>query len=557
MNQGKLQNDIRINHRGFLTGSPKRFVLVNYEGENLDFSVCVTENVEERVVFSGKMQRVEENEEVYFVGDFFELRENGDYHILAGGKRSRQFVIYDGAYDICKRMLLEYFTYQRCGHALGWAGECHLDDGYIAETGEHVDLSGGYHQSCDLRKSPGGVSIGVNAMLRFAVKDESAWGKILVRDEAKWALEYFIKTIQQNGAMYNTLNSPFGWQGRVFYKSPAPSSAQWNVTSCLALGYEYFRKKDGEFAKRCLDTAKRSFDFLMGESRPSGVYTHPDKYPLGMDPDFFYEQCVKDSTADLCYQILACADMYRQTDGKEYLEHIKKCLPSVLCEIKDGFVLMRREAKGRTVSGTCSYSWLMGGLLSLIEAYELIGDECGLEKKLTDALSELCTFAKKSVWRRMERTLSLDDIDVVDGHEGKTKREMMGEVSEFNGYFYSPREQFEPSYACYIGIFLAKGARAFGNSEYLAQAQAILDQLLGGDELDSSRVRGIGFNSVQHYSYGQFFPSTPFIPGAVGVGYSAFDTENAGSEYDMPCVGLAMYLISEIERAQQNLRPCV
>lgn len=549
MKKSELQNDIRINHRGFMKNSPKRFVLVNYGGENLDFSVCVTENVEERVVFSGKMQRVEENGEVFFVGDFSEVRSDGDYHILAGGKRSRQFVIYDGAYDICKRVLLEYFTYQRCGHPLGWAGECHLDDGYIAETGEHVDLSGGYHQSCDLRKSPGGVSIGVNAMLRFAVKDESAWGKILVRDESRWALEYFIKTIQENGAMYNTLNSPFGWQGRVFYKSPAPSSAQWNVTSCLALGYEYFKDIDSEFASKCLNASIRSFDFLMGENRPSGVYTHPDKYPMGMDPDFFYEQCVKDSTADLCYQITVCADLCRQTGEKSYIEHIKRCLPEVLCQINDGFVLMRREASGRTVSGTCSYSWLMGGLLSLFDAYELIGDSCGLREALVCALDSICAFADKSVWKNMQRALSAADIDVVDGHEGKTKREMMGEVCEFSKYFYSPNEQFEPSYACYIGIFLAKGARLFKNESYKMHAQSILDQLLGGGELDSSRVRAVGFNHAEHHSYGQFFPSTPFIPGAVGVGYSALETSNNGSEYDMPCVGLAMYLISEIERA--------
>lgn len=552
MKKYELQNDIRINHRGFLRNSPKRFVLVNYEGENLEFFVYKTENVQGSVVFLGKMQRVEENGETLFVGDFSALRENGDYHILAGGKRSRQFVIYDGAYDICKRVLLEYFTYQRCGHPLGWAGECHLEDGIIYETGEQVDLSGGYHQSCDLRKSPGGISIGVNAMLRFALREKSAWSKILVRDEARWALEYYLKTIQESGAMYNTLNSPFGWQGRVFYKSPAPSSAQWNVTSCLALGHEYFKETDKDFAKRCLEAAKRSFDFLMGESRPSGVYTHPDKYPLGMDPDFFYEQCMKDSTSDLCYQILICADMCRQTGEKTYIEHIEKCLPYVLKELENGYILMRREEKGRTVSGTCSYSWLMGGLLALFAAYELIEDRINLEGVLKHALDMACEFGEKSVWRNVQRTLSCADLDVEDGHEGKTKREMMGDVCEYKGYYYNPNEQFEPSYACYIGIFLAEGARIFKNERYKAQAQAILDQLLGGNELDSSRVRGIGYNNIQHYSYGQFFPSTPFIPGAVGVGYSSLDTENAGAEYDMPCVGLALCLICEIERATAN-----
>ena len=548
MKREELQNDIRVNHRGFLKNSPKRFVLVNSNTENLDFSVCITDDVVEKAVFSGKMEKVVDGGEVYFVGDFSALTGEGDYHILAGGKRSRQFVIYDGAYDICKRMLLEYFTYQRCGHPLGAFGTCHKDDGIIAETGERVDLSGGYHQSCDLRKSPGGVSIGVNAMMRFALCDKSEWGKILVLDEVRWALEYFVKTIQENGAMYNTLNSPFGWQGRVFYKSPAPSSAQWNVTSILALGHEYFKSKDEAFAKKCLETAVRSYNFLMGDSRPSGVYKHPDKYPMGMDPDFFYEQCVKDSTADLCYQISASYDLYRQTGDEIYVARIKDALPNVISQLKDGFILMRREENGRTVSGTCSYSWLTGGLLSLFDAYEALGDECGLENAIKNALDKICDYGEKCVFKNMQRLLSSGDLDMVDGHENKTKREMMGDVSEFGGYFYSSREQFEPSYALYMGIFLAKGARIFKNARYSAQAQSILDQLLGGNELDSSRVRGIGYNHAQHHSYGQFFPSTPFIVGAVGVGYSSLDTYSTSSEYDMPCVGLSLYLISEIEK---------
>ena len=213
MSKPKFQNAIRINHRGFLKESQKRFVLVENQTGNDDFSVFLIDDVREIKVFEDKMTAVLEDGITYYVGDFSTVTKNGDYFILAGGYKSRQFVICDGVYDICQRIMLEYFKYQRCGHPLGWNGACHLDDGYIKETGERVDLSGGYHQSCDLRKSPGGVSIGVLAMLRFAMKDETEWGKILVADEVRWALEYFIKTIQENGAMYNTLNAPFGWEG--------------------------------------------------------------------------------------------------------------------------------------------------------------------------------------------------------------------------------------------------------------------------------------------------------------------------------------------------------
>ena len=375
-----FQNAIRINHRGFLKSSKKRFVLVENATHSDTFDVYLVKDVKEIKVYSGKLNTFYQDGKELFVGDFSLLTDEGDYFIEAGGVRSRQFVIYDGAYDICQRVMLEYFKYQRCGHPLGWNGACHLDDGFIKETGERVDLSGGYHQSCDLRKSPGGVSIGVVGLLRFALKDKSEWGKILLADECRWALEYYLKVIQENGAMYNTLNSPFGWDAREFYKSPAPSSAQWNVTSILALGYLYFKDKDIDFAEKCLYKAICSYDFLMGENRPKGVYMHPDKYPIGMDPDSFYEQCEKDSTSDIAYQITISKDLYQATGEKKYLEIIKSNVPKILCEI-DGFVLKRREENGKLVNASCSYSWLMSGLLCLFDAYELLGDFCGLKDK--------------------------------------------------------------------------------------------------------------------------------------------------------------------------------
>ena len=130
--------------------------------------------------------------------------------------------------------------------------------------------------------------------------------------------------------------------------------------------------------------------------------------------------------------------------------------------------------------------------------------------------------------------------------EGKTRRESIGELLKYGKYYYQKDAPFQPSYSCYVGIILAKGAKVLGEPKYMGYAQSILDNLLGCNNLDSSRIRGIGYNNAPHHSYGQFFPSTPFIPGAVGVGYHTLDTYSSSSEYDMPCVGISMYLISEI-----------
>ena len=543
MDNCKYQNPIRINHRGFLPNGQKRFVLTNNHTGCRAFSVYLVDDVKEIKVYEGELiSKIEDGKELFY-GDFSSVTREGDYFVEIGGLRSRQFVIYSKSYDICQRILLEYFKYQRCGHPLGWNGACHLDDGYIKETGEHIDLSGGYHQSCDLRKSPGGVSIGVLGMLRFAVKDSSQWGEILATDEARWALQYYLKVIQENGAMYNTLNDPFGWEGRIFYKSPAPSSAQWNVTSILTLGYIYFKDRDVDFAKKCLDTALRSYDYMTGEMRPSGVYKHPDKFPFGMDPDFFYDLCKKGSSADIAYEITVSADLYRATGNVRFLDIVKDRIPKILDCLKDGFILTRNDNPERTVSSSCSYGWLMGGLLSICDAYELLGDCFDLKNKLTKALDGICDYADKSIWRNVQIIYSGADLDAPCGHENKTRRQSISDLTEYNSYFYSKKSFFEPSYSCYMGIFLARGAKLLGSYRYMSYAQSIADSLLGANIIDSSHIAAVGYNQPRHNAFGQFFPSTPFIPGAVGVGYSSVDD---CSEYDMPCVGLSMYLLSEI-----------
>ena len=561
MYKPEFQNPIRINQRGFLTGSAKRFVLTENKTDSLAFSIVLTDDVVEYTVYEGVMERVEEDGDVFYVGDFSSVTREGDYTVVAGGYQSRQFVIYDRAYDICQRTLLSYFTYQRCGHPLGWNGACHLDDGFIKETGEHVDLSGGYHQSCDLRKSPGGVSIGVLAMLRFAVKDDSEWGAILTRDEAAWACDYFVKTIQESGAMYNTLNAPFGWGGRKFYRSAAPSSAQWNVTSLLTVGASYFKDIDPERSARYLAAALRSFAYMTGEARPKEVYTHPDPYPRGMDPDYFYNQCRIGSTADLAYRMIAAADLYRATGEDRFLSDMRANLPLIVMQLGDGIgahVLTRKDEPGRTVTSSCSYTWNPGGLLALCDAYELLGDEFDLKKKLAAAMKSASDLMDRSVWRKVRKLHSKADLDAPTGHPSPdhpcpTVREGLGRLTYVGNYtcgdivlegYTSEYESLDPAYGGSIGIFLARASKLLGEEKYMAYAQSVADIMLGGDELDSSRIRGIGYNHAPHWSYGQFFPSTPFIPGAVGVSYSKLD---GTVEYDMPCVGMAMYLLSELK----------
>ena len=562
MNGNVMQNAIRVNMRGFLPNSYKRFVLCENGTGSDEFTVTLIhgEFVEHTVVYKGKMTEAHDEHGInWWVGDFSEVTADGDYYITAGGVDSRQFVIYKNAYDICQRTMLEYYTYQRCGHPLGWNGRCHTDDGYIAETGEHVDLSGGYHQSCDLRKSPGGVSIGVLGMMRYAVTDNSEWGDMLVTDEVKWACDYYVKNIQENGVMYNTMNDPFGWSGRIFYKSAAPSSGQWCASSILALGYLYLKERDLERAEKYLNAAIRSYDYLVSDRRPNALYRHPKVAQRGFDPDFFYDLCQKNSTADNFYRIMVDCDLYRATSDERYKQDIVATLPSVLDKLLDGdlaYVANEVFFEGGTVGGACNYSWSPAYPTALTDAYEIVGDVFGLKEKIRAAADAMLKNAGISVWGEVKYIRSEADLsrkaDMPKPSQPdytqmeKYKNILVSYGSQGNQkYYLIDNGQISP-HCTVLGVFLAKASKICRDKKYSDFAQAALDLMLGVNPQDSSHIRSIGYNHSMHKAFGQFFPSTPFIPGAVPIGYKTVNAYDAFAEYDMPCVGNMMHLITEL-----------
>ena len=559
------QHVIRINQVGFLPDSSKRFLWTGDTPKSKRFSVQYLEHCVYSEVYSGTVELQSGNDgDSAWVGDFSAVDQPGDYIIEIDGVKSRQFVICKGAYDLCARMMMEYYTWQRCGSELGWAGKCHMDDGYIKETGEHVDLSGGYHQSCDLRKSPGGVSIGVLGMMNYVLREHTPWGNRLFADEARWACDYFTKTIQDSGAMYNTLNAPFGWGGRTFYRSAAPSSAQWCTTSLLALGSLYFKKRDPVLSQKYLEASLRSWNYMTGPERPAELYKHPDPFPRGMDADNFYALCYKDSGADLAYHAVTAANLFRATGDKSYLEVLREKAEKFASLCLDGdaaFCVLANETTQNLVVGA-AYSYIPGNLLALCDALELLpAPSAFLREKCRCAADALCAFMKTNVWHHIRPVFGEDDMNAIVGHpapgrvlptrrEGMTAETPLKTVQngeEYVCYYDRANQTFQPTTECAFGVFLARCAKIFGNPEYRACAQSVIDQLLGVNPLDSNHVLGIGTNHAPHRAFGQFFPSTPFIPGAVGVGYNTLDVyKGCGSEYDMPCVGMALYLIAHL-----------
>ena len=522
---------IKINQVGFMPNSPKRFI-IDEKPETMDFSVIKVDDVKEVVKYRGTLQEEITETGTGYVGHFDEVSEEGDYFIRCGKDNSRCFIIYNKAYAHLIRVMLSYFTYQRCGDDLGWAGKCHSDDGIIVETGECIDLSGGYHQSCDLRKSPCGVSIGLYGMARSAINDNTCAGKILFKDELMFACDYYLRLISPEGIMRNTLSFPFGWEKRQFFNSPAPASGQWCATRLLALASIIVPEKKDEY----MSTALRSWEYLNSDRRSEGLYKHPAETPRGMDREEFFALTYKDSIFDKAYKVCCAADFYRATKDEKWLEYVKEA----------------QELDARELSGISMYGYSVGAgmFFALSDAAEL----CGIcMDKLKEAADFLLLKVDEDLWKRPVGRCAKNLFDIKMGDHSGAVTTLSDRVKDYEplaeGYVYKRYDlkalALPTHYGSNVGTFLEIAANILEDEKYRKYSQYIADFFLGTNPMDASHVESIGYNQPSKAVFGQFFPSTPQIPGGVTVG---FGTESVHSEYDMPCVGSFMWLFSEISK---------
>ena len=76
----------------------------------------------------------------------------------------------------------------------------------------------------------------------------------------------------------------------------------------------------------------------------------------------------------------------------------------------------------------------------------------------------------------------------------------------------------------------------FGRRDFLPYAARMRDWIYGGNPGYACYVTGLGFNCRRRNVFGQFFPSTPSIPGGV--------SHVLNGEYDLPAGGMALWAIA-------------
>ena len=512
---------IRVNQVGYLPDAPKICVTKNppkptFLVQKGDTDICW------HTVYEGKWVDSPQGGGEK-LGDFSSITEPGDYRILCGelkgnerfrmpdwreDMQSYHFPIRDGVYDVAERMFLTYVTWQRCGSRKGWAGICHQDPVPVKDasgkTVRLLDARGGYHQSCDLRNWHDGISMSMYALLRYAEMKKPLWDDGEIAAELRWGCDYFLKVIAPEGYAYDAQFAPIGWGPRNYYMAPATLGAQCNIAMLLARASRFFRESDRAYADRLLAAARRVWREIEENPFFEKAQPAPEKdLPAGAQPA---ERCYFDqyrtSVAGISERAGAALELYRATGEAAFAEKAKSLAAELVSHLARtgehaGWYM---EKDGKRAFRDWSYCWRISGSRVPLELWHEF---------------------KEDVWK----DASLCVADRI--------------VREYRKNGMRPGTRGSPTVSAANSLYLSECAALFGRDDFRVWAQRAFDWILGVNPYNASYVEGVGQNQWQRPVFGQFFPSTPQLPGAV--------LHVDHGEYDMPAVTMTLWAAAALK----------
>lgn len=350
------QTWVRINQAGYLPDDCKVAVLISTNQTDGEFSVC--EALSGKVVF--KSTGVPANPSKWALKsawrlNFSSVKTPGSYYIVSNGVESPVFRIGADVYDGLADFLLIYMRQQRCGDN-PYTGElCHQHDGYIVDhptrTGEHIDVTGGWHDATDYLQymTTSSTTIYHMAFAWKYAKDRSVFKDLYdargrkgsngipdILDEVKWGLDWLDKMNPAPREMYyqiaddrdhagfrlpNRDSVDYGYGkglGRPVYfvtgkpqiahhkvnRTTGVSSAAGKFASTFALGADVIADYYPELAARIKAKVQDAYDFAL--EVPGNTQT-----ACVISPYFYEEDTWVDDIE------LAAATMY-SLNGEEY-----------------------------------------------------------------------------------------------------------------------------------------------------------------------------------------------------------------------------------------------
>ena len=260
-----------------------------------------------RGAVTGPVSDPDTREQLY-TADFSRVKQPGDYQLeVPGVGRSAPFPVARGVYREPYYVAMRGFYLWRCGTAVSATyqgrtfahGICHTNDGWLDFVGGgHVQKDGtkGWHDAGDYNKYVvnAGVTVGVlfrgwedfGPQIKAVRLDipESGGPRPDFLAEIQWELDWLLTMQAPDGSVYHKLSTTqFGGfappesETAERYFTPWGSEATADFVGILAQAARIYRPYDRVFADRCLQAARKSYQFL--QAHPE--YHHADQTGFG------------------------------------------------------------------------------------------------------------------------------------------------------------------------------------------------------------------------------------------------------------------------------------
>lgn len=547
---------ILINHVGYLPHGKKYFVV---EHPRTDTFALLDRNTLEPV-YTGKLTRTSGDLGEAFIGDFSDFQQTGAYLIECPGylfeypARSQVVVISDSVYHMPIRTMLQYFTLQRCGNTTeNWCSPCHEQDAHCEHTNQDTDLTGGWHQSCDLRKWVASSSWPFYALEALQQYEPlQSWLKNKALEEAKWGNRYFQSLIQEDGRLYDSVFYPNHFGPRTVYGDHPPYFGVFNVIVAQCICARLFRDVDPAYAKHCEALAKRVFHFYTTSSQAPAGYK-----PLMVPPfhDFLpilFNQNYQDSALYLGDRLYTALELYKTLNEELYLNDAISCADA-LCDLQD---LSNGPARGAFFRDAAKKDYISttdDGALGPIALLYLSALPVKNKERYLSCAKEygehLLAFAGRNPWGFIPCYLY--------------SKQVPGSRQTGNLYYRYFADDYQ--FGCNKEItgralFLLELYRITKDERCHAAAARIADIILGVNMFNASTVEGVGRNQPQRLiNTTEFDPKVPQIPGAVMTGIAGyletdepFINSSLANEYDMPATSFTMMLLIRLQEIENQ-----
>lgn len=287
---------IRLNTIGYLPDSPKR---ASIAGKFSRFAVIRV--ADGRKVYTGEATGPLSNadtEEQLYIADFSALKTPGEYQLEVDGiGRSPTFRVGSDVYRSPFYTVVRGMYLWRCGMAVSGkhAGDtfehtaCHMEDAYMDFVGggnTRKDTTGGWHDAGDYNKYVVNAGVTVGTMLRawedFGVRIRrirldipESGGRIPdYLAEIKWEIDWLLKMQAEDGKVYHKVSTRnFGGfilpelEKEPRYLAGWSTAATADFVAMTAAFARAVRPYDREYADRCLNAARKSWQFLQANPR--------------------------------------------------------------------------------------------------------------------------------------------------------------------------------------------------------------------------------------------------------------------------------------------------